>query len=145
MSAASPLKTCATSSAGSTRNMRRTLGKRPLTVFIIPTTRDKLLPEVARGMGDVAIGNLTVTEERLKTVDFASPEDAARREGAGRHRTERRRRLPSTDDLSGQDGSRSQGVELLREPRNAQRALQKGRQVRRETGVSCPTLWKTRT
>ena len=49
------------------------LGKRPLTVLIIPTTRDKLLPEVVQGMGDIAIGNLTVTEERLKTVDFASP------------------------------------------------------------------------
>jgi membrane-bound lytic murein transglycosylase MltF len=51
------------------------LGKRPLTVYIIPTTRDKLLPEVVQGMGDIAIGNLTVTEERLKTVDFASPAD----------------------------------------------------------------------
>ncbi len=51
----------------------KTLGKRLLTVFIIPTTRDKLLPDVANGIGDIAIGNLTVTEERLKTVDFASP------------------------------------------------------------------------
>jgi len=51
------------------------LGKRPLTVIIISTTRDKLVTEVARGMGDIAIGNLTVTEERLKTVDFASPPD----------------------------------------------------------------------
>jgi len=25
------------------------------------------------GLGDIAVGNLTVTEERLKTVDFASP------------------------------------------------------------------------
>jgi membrane-bound lytic murein transglycosylase MltF len=51
------------------------LGKRPLTVVIIPTTRDKLLPEVVRGVGDIAVGNLTVTEERLKTVDFVSPPD----------------------------------------------------------------------
>jgi membrane-bound lytic murein transglycosylase MltF len=51
------------------------LGKRPLTVYIIPTTRDKLLPEVSQGLGDIAVGNLTVTEERLKTVDFASPAD----------------------------------------------------------------------
>lgn len=48
------------------------LGKRPLTVFIIPTTRDKLLPMVTQGIGDIAVGNLTVTEERLKTVDFVS-------------------------------------------------------------------------
>jgi membrane-bound lytic murein transglycosylase MltF len=51
-----------------------TLGKRPLTIYIIPTTRDKLLPEITKGMGDVAIGNLTVTEERLKLADFVSPE-----------------------------------------------------------------------
>jgi membrane-bound lytic murein transglycosylase MltF len=51
------------------------LGKRPLTVVIMPTTRGKLLPEVVQGTGDIAIGNLTVTEERLKTVDFASPPD----------------------------------------------------------------------
>jgi len=51
------------------------LGKRPLTVYIIPTTRDKLLPEIVQGRGDIAIGNLTVTEERLKTVDFATPAD----------------------------------------------------------------------
>ena len=50
------------------------LGKRPLTIYIIPTTRDKLLPEITKGMGDAAIGNLTVTEERLKLADFVSPE-----------------------------------------------------------------------
>lgn len=49
------------------------LGKRPLTVYIVPTTRDKLLPEVVQGLGEIAVGNLTVTDERLKTVDFAAP------------------------------------------------------------------------
>jgi membrane-bound lytic murein transglycosylase MltF len=48
------------------------LGKRPLTVYIVPTTRDKLLPEVVQGLGEIAAANLTVTEERLKSVDFAS-------------------------------------------------------------------------
>ena len=56
------------------RKYATTLGKRPLTIYIIPTTRDKLLPEIVKGMGDVAIGNLTVTEERLKVADFVSPE-----------------------------------------------------------------------
>jgi len=51
------------------------LGKRPLTVMIAPATRDKLLPEVVQGLGEIAVGNLTVTEERLKTVDFAAPAD----------------------------------------------------------------------
>jgi membrane-bound lytic murein transglycosylase MltF len=49
------------------------LGKRPLTVYVIPTTRDRLLPNLNAGMGDIAAGSLTVTSERLKVVDFAAP------------------------------------------------------------------------
>jgi membrane-bound lytic murein transglycosylase MltF len=48
------------------------LGKRPLTVIIIPSTRDKLLPGVVQGLGDIAVGNITITEERKKTVDFVT-------------------------------------------------------------------------
>lgn len=51
------------------------LGKRPLTVIIIPTTRDRLLPDLAAGLGDIAAGNLTETEARLKLVDFLAPRD----------------------------------------------------------------------
>src|SRR5688572_28384580 len=51
------------------------LGNRPLTVFLIPTTRERLLPGLAEGRGDIAAGNLTATEERLKLVDFAAPAD----------------------------------------------------------------------
>lgn len=51
------------------------LGKRPLTIIIIPTTRDRLLPDLAAGLGDIAAGNLTETEERLRLVDFAAPRD----------------------------------------------------------------------
>ena len=51
------------------------LGKRPLTIYIIPTTRDKLIPELNEGLGDIAAGNLTVTEARLTQVDFAAPKD----------------------------------------------------------------------
>ena len=51
------------------------LGNRPLTVFLIPTTRERLLPGLAEGQGDIAAGNLTATEERLKLVDFAAPAD----------------------------------------------------------------------
>ncbi len=57
------------------RRYAKQLGKRPLTVFLIPTTRDKLLPGLAEGRGDIAAGNLTATEERLKVVDFAAPQD----------------------------------------------------------------------
>jgi membrane-bound lytic murein transglycosylase MltF len=51
------------------------LGKRPLTVFIIATTRDKLLTNLNEGLGDIAAGNLTVTPERQKIVDFVAPTD----------------------------------------------------------------------
>jgi len=53
----------------------KTLGKRPITIFMIPTTRDKILRAVAEGRGDIAAGNLTVTEERAKIVDFIAPAD----------------------------------------------------------------------
>jgi membrane-bound lytic murein transglycosylase MltF len=55
------------------RKHARQLGKRPLTVYLIPTTRDKLLPHLAQGLGDIAAGNITVTEERRKIVDFLVP------------------------------------------------------------------------
>jgi membrane-bound lytic murein transglycosylase MltF len=52
------------------------LGKRPLTVYLVPTTRDELLPDVAAGLGDIAAGNLTVTDARRQLVDFVIPADA---------------------------------------------------------------------
>lgn len=42
-------------------------------VLIIPTPPDRLLSGVAEGYGDIAAGNLTITEERLKRVDFSDP------------------------------------------------------------------------
>lgn len=51
------------------------LGKRPLTVYLIATTRDRLLPGLNEGLGDIAGGNLTETAERLKVVDFVTPRD----------------------------------------------------------------------
>src|SRR5215470_635346 len=56
----------------------KVLGRRPLTIYVAPATRDKLLPYLTEGLADVAIGNLTVTEERLKEVDFV-PGDEGRR------------------------------------------------------------------
>jgi membrane-bound lytic murein transglycosylase MltF len=57
------------------RKYAKDLGKRPITVVMIPTTRDELLKDVADGMGDIAAGNLTVTDERRKLVDFVAPAD----------------------------------------------------------------------
>jgi membrane-bound lytic murein transglycosylase MltF len=56
----------------------RQLGKRPLTIYIVPATRDKLLPDVASGLADIAIGNLTVTDERQKLVDFVALDEGRR-------------------------------------------------------------------
>ncbi len=52
-------------------NKKHKTQKRPITVYIIPTTRDKLIPGVVEGLGDIAAGNLTVTDDRLEQVDFA--------------------------------------------------------------------------
>ncbi len=75
------------------------LGKRPVTVFIIATTRDKLLPNLVNGLGDIAAGNLTVTPERLKTVDFAAPTDRTVRELVVTGPTSPQ--LATLDDLAG--------------------------------------------
>ncbi len=42
-------------------------------IVIIPTTRDRLLPALAEGYGDIALGAFTVTDLRRETVDFSEP------------------------------------------------------------------------
>lgn len=42
-------------------------------VMFIPTARDQLMPNLVKGVGDIAAGGLTITEERLKNVDFSDP------------------------------------------------------------------------
>ncbi|WP_153144631.1 transporter substrate-binding domain-containing protein [Dechloromonas sp. H13] len=51
------------------------LGKRPVTVYIVAATRDRLLPDLEAGLADIAVGNLTVTDERLAIVDFVAPDN----------------------------------------------------------------------
>lgn len=63
----------------SLREFERTLarrvpqGKVPPKIVIIPTPRDRLLPALAEGLGDIAIGGLTVTADRGKQVAFSLP------------------------------------------------------------------------
>lgn len=52
------------------------LDKRPITVFIIPVTRERLLPDLSAGLGDIAAGNLTVTDARAKQADFVVAKDS---------------------------------------------------------------------
>ena len=51
--------------------LKHKTGNRPITVLLIPTTRDKLIDDLTKGLGDIAAGNLTVTPARLQAVDFA--------------------------------------------------------------------------
>jgi len=53
------------------RRYRKLLGNRPITVVPIPVTRDRLIPWVVAGRGDIAAGNLTITPEREQRVDFS--------------------------------------------------------------------------
>ncbi len=50
------------------------LGKRPLTVYIGAATRDELFGDLNDGLADIAIGNLSVTDERKQLVDFVAPD-----------------------------------------------------------------------
>jgi membrane-bound lytic murein transglycosylase MltF len=53
-------------------NKRR--GKKPrVHVIVIPTARDRLLPWLLEGRGDIAAANLTITLERQHLVDFSAP------------------------------------------------------------------------
>jgi membrane-bound lytic murein transglycosylase MltF len=40
--------------------------------MVVPRTRDRLLQDVADGLGDLAVGNLTITEARLRVLDFVA-------------------------------------------------------------------------
>ncbi|WP_083386154.1 transporter substrate-binding domain-containing protein [Methylomonas sp. LWB] len=51
------------------------LHKRPITVVIVPTTRDRLIDDLNRGLGDIVAADLTKTPERLDLVDFLVPDD----------------------------------------------------------------------
>jgi len=77
------------------------LGKRPLTIYIMPATRNNLLPDVKNGLADVGIGNLTVTDERLKEVDFVPGDEGRRTISEVVVTGPKSPELKSLDDLSG--------------------------------------------
>ena len=55
--------------------LNKQLGKKILKIkiVVIPTKRDRLLPALVEGLGDIAAGNLTITPKRLRIVDFSAP------------------------------------------------------------------------
>ena len=79
----------------------KVLGNRPLTIYIAPATRDRLLPYLPEGLADVAIGNLTVTQERLEEVDFVTGADGRRNVDEVVVSGPRSPELASLNDLAG--------------------------------------------
>ena len=57
-------------------NKKHKLRSRRITVVALPATRERLLPGLLEGRGDIAAGNLTITAERGKLVDFSRPQSA---------------------------------------------------------------------
>lgn len=57
------------------RKYAKQLQRRPVTVAIVPTTRENLLEALNKGLGDIVAGNLTATAEREQLVDFLAPDD----------------------------------------------------------------------
>lgn len=54
-------------------NKKLKTGTIKVKVLFVPVTRDRLLPALAEGRGDIAAANLTITPERRKKVDFSDP------------------------------------------------------------------------
>ncbi len=54
-------------------NDRHKKGHLKVHVVVIPTARNELLEKLADGYGDIAIGNLTITDKRREKVAFSDP------------------------------------------------------------------------
>ena len=54
-------------------NKKLKTGHMRLSVVCIPVNRGQMIPGLLEGQGDIAMGNLTITPERLKRVDFTQP------------------------------------------------------------------------
>jgi membrane-bound lytic murein transglycosylase MltF len=86
---------------GAWLNKRIKSKKIKVSMVFIPVARDKLLSGLADGLGDIAAGNLTITDMRSEIVDFGHPLITGVREilvtGPGAPA------LATLDDLSGQE------------------------------------------
>jgi membrane-bound lytic murein transglycosylase MltF len=70
-------------------------------VAFLPVPRDKLIPWLVEGRGDVAAGRLTITPGRLSQVDFSAPVETGISEIAVTHRDGPK--LSSAEDLAGRE------------------------------------------
>ena len=55
-------------------NKKLKTGTRKIKVVFLPVPRDRLLPWLVEGRGDIAAANLTITKGRRELVDFSYPE-----------------------------------------------------------------------
>ena len=53
------------------------LGNRPITVFVVAATRDRMRDDLLEGRADLAVGNIKVLDELAKDVDFVAPDETA--------------------------------------------------------------------
>jgi membrane-bound lytic murein transglycosylase MltF len=58
---------------GKQLNERRGRGQLPVYILVLPVPRDRLIPMIRDGLGDIAAGNLSITPERRTEVDFSVP------------------------------------------------------------------------
>jgi len=82
-------------------NEKMKTGTLKVKVFFIPVSRDRLLPSLVEGRGDIAAANLTITPERRKAVDFSDPYLTGVREIIVTGPTGPK--LSSLDDLAGKE------------------------------------------
>lgn len=54
-------------------NRKFKTGRHPITVVLIPVTRDRMMTDLIAGRGDIAAGNLTITPEREAQAAFSVP------------------------------------------------------------------------
>jgi len=54
-------------------NKKTDSGGIPVRIVFVPVTRDRILPALVEGYGDIASANLTITAERSRTVAFSDP------------------------------------------------------------------------
>jgi membrane-bound lytic murein transglycosylase MltF len=56
-------------------DLNKALKKKNVRVHVVffPVSRDKIIPYLREGKGDIAMANLTITPQRLKEVDFSNP------------------------------------------------------------------------
>jgi ABC-type amino acid transport substrate-binding protein len=103
------------------------LRARPLTVRLIPSSRDKLFDAILAGDGDIAAGDITITEERRKRVAFTSPILSNVREIVVTG--DEVPNLESAEALAGKKVATPRSTQLLRESDQAERAARRAGQA----------------